>query len=842
MRNKKYLVYLDILGFEDLAREIASKSGFDENTVRQGNLSKPLRDRIEEIKKNSVQVSQGISAIEGSDNFVLIINDLQSVIEVVAKLTKIKIQHEEYGYIPLEIALGIREFDESTTIDPINETGVITFLKDDIINPYRGYYKKKYETKIKETFVVLTKEIYGEIKSQIPCQGISYNKNFFIADVNKIQQQCKIYEFLRKIKGGSLYDRIDDLYVPPVEFEDIKKILKRDKFVIITGTPEYGKTYTAIRLLWEYYNDGYESKWIKGQEEPERREVRERLEDIKRELKPKHITYFEDPFGKTKYEKRESLEREIGTIIVSVKNVESSYVIITSREEIFKEFEKEIISTPDNLKQFEIKLNVKKPSYNYEKRKEILLKWAEEENCKWLENKNLKNLVLSSIIDEANLSTPLSIKDFAIATRNITTDYELNKKIKERSKETAKIFANEIKNMSDDKILFLSFIFILSKIRVDIVKVVYEELVKELNIKNPWEFERVLTWFKDDKINVTDFLLFSHPSYSEALEHLLIENGYITRINKEIFIKVLIKLSDKEETARDVAFMVERNYKMIPEDARNKLLIKLSDKEKAAQAVANVIARNFKHLPEKVKNLLLELSDKEETARAVAWGVEKHFDMLPKDTRNKLLIKLSDKEKASPAVAYAIAENFEHLPEEVRNLLFKLSDKEETAGEVAGIVAGYYNELPENVQNLLLKLSDKEEIAGDVAGAITNNFNNLPEEVRNLLFKLCDIEETVGEVVNAMSEEWYDLPQDMKIKLLIKLSDKEKALGFIAWAMKDNFDKIPDDIKNELWAKFSETATQSLKKEVAEIFDELSEDIRDEVSSKYRYKTLYTEL
>lgn len=839
MKKKKYLIYLDILGFEDLAREIASKSRFDENTIRQIHLSLPLRNRIEEIKRNGVQASQGISAIEGSDNFVLIIYDLQTVIEVVAKLTKIKIQHEEYGYIPLEIALGIREFDETATIDPINNTEVIAFLKEDIINPYRDYYKTKYGTKIQETFVVLSKEIYEEIKSQIRCQEILYTKKFFIADINNIQQRCKIYEFLRKINGGSLYDRIDDLYVPPVEFEDIKEVLKRDRFVIITGTPEYGKTYTAIRLLWEYYNEGYEPKWIKGGEEPERREVRERLEDIKRELKPKHITYFEDPFGKTKYEKRESLEREIGTIIVSVKNVESSYVIITSREEIFKEFEKEVIFAPDNLKEFEIKLNVKKPSYNYEKRKEILLKWAEKEHCKWLENKELMNFVLSSIDDEATLTTPLSIRDFVIATRNIITDYELNEKIKERSRETAKIFANEIKNMNDDKILFLSFPFIFSQIRVDVVKVAYEKLVKELNIINPWEFERVLRWFKEDKINVTEYLLFSHPSYSEALEHLLVENGYITRINKEIFIKVLFKLSGKEETVGDVASFVEKYYDMMPEDARNKLLIKLSYKEKAARAVANAVARNFEHLPEKVKNLLFTLSYKEETAWNVAWAVDQYFGMLPDNTRNKLLIKLSNYEKAAWAVANVVAENFEYLPEKVKNLLFKMSDKKETAGDVAGAVARYYNTLPEDIKNLLFKLSDKEETAGDVAGAITNNFYNLPEKVTNLLFTLCDKEETVSKVVHAMSEDWSDLPQDMKNKLLIQLSDKEKALGFVAWALKD-FDKMPDDLMNELWAKFSETSALSIKREVAEIFDELSEDVRDEISSKHRFKTLYT--
>ncbi len=88
MKKKKYLIYLDILGFEDLAREIASISGFAENIIRQRHLSIPLRNKIEEIKRNGVQSFHGISEIEGSDDFVLIINDLQSVIEVVSKLTK----------------------------------------------------------------------------------------------------------------------------------------------------------------------------------------------------------------------------------------------------------------------------------------------------------------------------------------------------------------------------------------------------------------------------------------------------------------------------------------------------------------------------------------------------------------------------------------------------------------------------------------------------------------------------------------------------------------------------------------------------------------------------------
>ena len=84
-------------------------------------------------------------------------------------------------------------------------------------------------------------------------------------------------------------------------------------------------------------------------------------------MQPRHIVYFEDPFGKTEYERREGLEREIGTIIDMVKQVEDAYVIVTSREEVFKEFEKEKLSVKD-LREFENKLNIKRPSYNYVKR------------------------------------------------------------------------------------------------------------------------------------------------------------------------------------------------------------------------------------------------------------------------------------------------------------------------------------------------------------------------------------------------------------------------------------------------------------------------------------------
>ena len=276
-------------------------------------------------------------------------------------------------------------------------------------------------------------------------------------------------------------------------------------------------------------------------------------------------------------------------------------MIITSREEVFKEFEEEKISG-EELKDFEKKLNIKKPSYDYEKRKEILLKWAEEENCKWLGNQKSKELVLNSIKIEKILPTLLSIKDFAVATFDIEEESELSEKIKEKSKESAKAFAKEIKNMSDDKILFLTFPFISDHFKVEFVRSSYQELVKELNFRKAWNFDTVLNWFKDDKINIKGkYIEFSHSSYSEAFESLPVED----EITKDVFITVLHKLSVMDSAAGPVAWAVRNNFDTLPEKSRNELLLKLAEKTKCSEAIIMAVADNFDKLPKDIKNDLL---------------------------------------------------------------------------------------------------------------------------------------------------------------------------------------------------------------------------------------------
>lgn len=768
MNEKKYLIYLDILGFEGLAEEISSEKGIDPRDVRK-KFIEVIKERVERLEAKGKIIGKKYGE---SDDWLLVTDALDKVFNCILEILDHDTGYRDYEKVPLEIGIGTGKYDKWARFDGTNlivEDGTIKFYKTNIT----GYYNKLYKQSPKPTFIVLTESAYHELEPldiKI-CQEIEYKKDggneevvtFFVADVDKVQRRGRVFEFLEKIgyPGSNLYGRIDEVYVPPSEYEEMARALEEKRILFVTGTPEYGKTYTAVRLMWEFYNRGYEPRWNKGGELAERIEVRRKLEDIRSELKPGRIIYFEDPFGKIGYERRESLEREIGTTIDSVEQVEDVYVVITSREEVFKEFEKEKLSAKE-LKEFEEKLNIKKPSYGYEKRKEILLNWAEEENCKWRGNRELKDFVLESIKDEKTLPTPLSIRGFVVATSDIEKEDKLKEELKEKSMETAKAFAKEIKNMSDDKVLFLSFPFISSYFEIEVVRATYHELVEELNLNDAWRFDRVLEWFKKDKISISDrYIRFSHSSYYEAFEYFFTEEGHST-IN-DIFNKLFIKLLEKDEIDRYAAWTVAHNFDKFHKDVRNKLLLILSEKEEAASAVMHAVTENFDKLPEDIRNKVLpKLSEYGEVAIAVGYFAANNFDKLSNDLRN-LLFEPSWNEGVALGAAIVLKENFDELSIDARNvLLLKLSERNGVVAEcVAAIVACNFYELPNDVRNeLLLKLLEKDGADRWVAWTIASYFDELPDDVRNSLFKLSEKNEEVRtEAVKLMKTMIEDATQ-----------------------------------------------------------------------------------
>lgn len=372
MNDTKYLIWLDILGFENIAYEI-SKGGNEkveaiiknfeslENQIlvfdgKYGNNSDWLiiKESLNDIKavlyqdpenkklfretravrsdlitviQNRINYTIEKELIIGykygnSDDWLLVAKSFNDVFIVIKEILDHNSFYPKYMHIPLEIAIGTASFDRWAILNGnkiIIEEDTIKFLKSYVLNYYHKWFKENNNTSIRKSFVVFTEEAFKELEpldkticNRIDCQADNKLIKFYSANLAKIFDRAKVCDFKKKIgyANSRKYDRIDSIYVPPKEYEKIEKTLSESRIVFITGTPECGKTYTAIRLLWLYFCKGYEPKLITGSDESERLEGRKELELIQSELKPRTITFFDDPFGIYEYEGRESLERD----------------------------------------------------------------------------------------------------------------------------------------------------------------------------------------------------------------------------------------------------------------------------------------------------------------------------------------------------------------------------------------------------------------------------------------------------------------------------------------------------------------------------------------------------
>lgn len=658
------------------------------------------------------------------------------------------------------------------------------------------------------------------------------DKKYYLINKESLIKERKVSEFIKSIGqqrvdyNGALIDR---LFVPPDEFEEIKEKLNNDRIVFITGPPGYGKTYTAIRLMWEWYsreNNICFPEWVPGKEYEQRKEVREKLANIDAILRPHHIYYFEDPFGKTKYEGRDDLKQRIGHIIDSVKGKSDTYVIITSRKDIFQEFEKEIYF-PEEVRKFEKELNIIKPSYNHFKRIEILEKWAEEKGCEWLEHQELRNLIIEKLKNENKLPTPLNIYDFVVATagKQLAIDKEnakeelrkfyekeIEPKIDKNSQATEKAFADEIKELYKskryDRIYFLSIIFIsqlsYSYFSCDFVKKQYNILKKRNRDKDFRDFNKVLKeeyrikLVKENLFNGQEekySLEFAHPSYSNALNYILDHDGC-----KEYFCDVLNQLIEEEYAAGGVAWIIVHFYNKFSYDEQKELISKLEENKYAFGDATLAIIEKYGELPLNVRSLVFKFVNNLCESEFIIRRMGKDYHKLSKDVKD-LIINIASNIYASGDVFNEMG-RYTLLPKELMDLIYKISENIVDTGDIGwGIVKNYGQN--ENYRNELVPLLDllKENKIGcrGLVSAILQNYNNLPKHVQDLIFTLKSNEDVAGSIAWGIIRNYNNLPENVRnlVPSVIDNIETSKYIGDLVWIgieIIENYGRYPEEI------------------------------------------------
>lgn len=682
--RKEYLIWLDILGFEELAIEIARKSSVSERKVRD-DFVRLLSEKIEEVASRGDIVGKKYGQ---GDDWLLVTESLDLAFKVISSILQHDTGYKGNAKMPLEIGIGVGKYDNWAKLDGfrlIVENSTIKFLKTHIIDYYRKWYEQTNSRSIESTFVVLTESAYDElgpldkeicrkVEHRDKMEGKRRKITFFVADTEKINEAGMVLDFLGKIgRSGSLwYNKINRIFVPPDEYRDMIKNLEKNRIVFLVGDPEIGKTFTAVRMMWEYFCKGYEPVWYAGSEPIERTKARKIMSECG--ITEHSVVYFEDPFGRTEFEDQAELRREIGSFVSRVHMMDIR-VIITSREEPFKTFEKEKLSQND-LRKFLKEMNLMKPSYNKEKLMMILLNWAKAFDCKWAQKEGIRSVILDEGIRK--LRTPLAMKDFALASEDIIDLEKIKCIMEEKSKETKDAFADEIAKMDRKKVLFLSILYILHLKEESAIENLYGKTCKTLGIDVEHNQFKYLMKYFENRISLNrqeNTFEFTHPSYEEGLVRSWnkpnVRNDFLRMISLLIkeddpivrglcgfnLIRNLGELSFKEEakslieiafhdrnasTRNGIAEAINHFFTNIPSDTAYDYLVKMSNdrnREIRANAIRSV-GSNFARIPLKQSLKLISkgLEDRAALVRLeTAIVVRANMETLHKDLVIKAL-------------------------------------------------------------------------------------------------------------------------------------------------------------------------------------------------------------
>jgi|GEM_PF-874152 DNA polymerase III delta prime subunit len=238
---------------------------------------------------------------------------------------------------------------------------------------------KQYYTKFKDLFDKLKKEELPKVQKLKPEQywlvtslplsaaykdqiaelfeGFMPNANFVLGreDLNKLLNLHKSVEknwlklwlsntsVLQRMLNNGVYNRSEfhqekiirtvKLYVKNKSLAEAGKIIKKNKFLLITGQPGVGKTTLANILTYQFLAQGYQLIYIN-------KDINEAEDVFERDKDMRQLFYFDDFLGKTHLEllnNTNSSESSIVNFIERIQFSRNKYLVMTTRTTILND-------------------------------------------------------------------------------------------------------------------------------------------------------------------------------------------------------------------------------------------------------------------------------------------------------------------------------------------------------------------------------------------------------------------------------------------------------------------------------------------------------------------------
>lgn len=340
----------------------------------------------------------------------------------------------------------------------------------------------------------------------------------------------------------SRYLFIDKYYVKPREYDEMLWLLEKEGVLVITGDPGIGKTYSAIHFLYYFFQKGYRPIWFYGLGKEDRDKQREHLMNF--EPQEKDLVYIEDPFGRTVFENRDELKSLFGNLVQKFR-ASGAKLIITSRSEVFKQFEKEVL-IGDQLEAFKKELNVRNPSYGKNELKKMARLYLKD-YTDWWNKRELVKRVMQGIENE-QLISPLMLFNLVRNHPKVSDLDVLDIDIKNaRKSDLVTQFADEIKILTIPAKILLYLVLLYGRKNIVHYRDVFSKVQSALFAINPFEgssFSFELRGQDEHRIQRLGLQIpvyrFSHPAYEEALI-TLVESNATCHLVAETCLSIIVK-------------------------------------------------------------------------------------------------------------------------------------------------------------------------------------------------------------------------------------------------------------------------------------------------------------
>ncbi len=207
-QQKIYLIYIDILGFDELPTKLSDTTQLDSAYIREKFILDPVTQMLNETTK-------GHEFLNFTDNFLIFTPDIEKVFEIINKICKLTIPLKTPLPIEFEIAVGTA-FKDPHFIT-IAQDNIIRELKGNLLKKYRDYVKSISDKRINKTFIVITETFYESLSNdrKLYCHRVEYQHTVFYIPENKmmtdlhgenIKLELQINKFINSIQQIGIWN------------------------------------------------------------------------------------------------------------------------------------------------------------------------------------------------------------------------------------------------------------------------------------------------------------------------------------------------------------------------------------------------------------------------------------------------------------------------------------------------------------------------------------------------------------------------------------------------------------------------------------------------------------